>query len=597
MTKNHLIYNDETFDQRIGPGYADNPQKVRLLAFMALRGLVDMSYLHNRSFQPDTPQDEARRLGSIQWLVHDQSSATDSIFAQAQREADKIAEELEYEAAENDLAELLSQIGSLNDAEAATKIADYLKKYGFSSRMFIDPSPLFPEGREQILNFSNDEPSGNAMSYKKHVESRAGFVLDEDVRSVFMQHLPFQGYEETPDYIEDLREVSLETLRTTYGAKAANLIHLARELNGDESVYGAPIPPFIPVSTDLYHAWKARERETFIEQVEVRREQALELLSGFRNHEGLVAIRSSAVRSEDGRGMTGAGLYNSVVVSPKNPAAFTEAIEKVYGSTDSPAASEYRESHDISDESMGLVIQCYVEGSGSGGVSLYGYGESSANNDRLVVLTTQHGPLVYDKATVAQNSGDDLNDLKRWLHTHPDHDKPLGSKYVGLYELPLHLVRAEEIFGSPVQIEFADRYIVQVRPINIDTETSIEFPDEEPILTLFSNTVGDVTLPLLDPYQDNREKRGLVLVQKEYAFTDYWNNPDADHVIPKEGAVIIGIPHTNGHVQTLCREKGLLCLYPRVDSDMLGQIQDATSGSSELRIVCDGYEGRVYSVK
>ena len=66
--------------------------------------------------------------------------------------------------------------------------------------------------------------------------------------------------------------------------------------------------------------------------------------------------------------------------------------------------------------------------------------------------------------------------------------------------------------------------------------------------------------------------------------------------MPKEGAVIICEKDTgNGHIQTLCSERELICIFPDVNDDNKISFQDQElTKFKKVRVISNGIEGRVY---
>lgn len=158
----------------------------------------------------------------------------------------------------------------------------------------------------------------------------------------------------------------------------------------------------------------------------------------------------------------------------------------------------------------------------------------------------------------------------------------------------------EKIWGRDIQVEFVVRgstiNFVQVRelpPGSIFQAAEIEFPDEEPIHSGASIGVGDMELSVLDNQTDNSEKTGVVMFGSNYG----WTMLDNTNRLPKEGAVIIwSNDGQNGHIQTLCAERGLVCLFPNANEDIRRNPPryEEISMLNKVRVVSNGMEARVY---
>ena len=381
------------------------------------------------------------------------------------------------------------------------------------------------------------------------------------------------------------------------------------------------IPPFIPVDTSLYESWQ-HNTAMFEKQLAELNAAALKLVTneGKFDEDGypiadmrrVVAIRSSAVRSEDGEDMTGAGVYDSVAVDPRDPIAFRQAIEKVFASTNSPRAVQYRKQHGIDGEQMGLVIQQYCDTLSDhwGDKTPIGTVDSQAFHPNLIAVETQHGGLLFDKVKVTKHLLTSIDSAKI-LHTIPDHriDGIGGHSTQHTHSAVHAALLAEQFFGKPVQVEFYGNNILQVRPLPRKSlegiRRQVDFPSHiAPIDWCRATGVGDVTLKLLNEERSNVNDNGVVIFWNENRFTitGVKDGHQGEDALPREGAVIIvNNDGYSGHAQMLCREKGLICLFPDVGVEMridgvLRELRRSGANTPMLRIVSDGYKGAVYLV-
>jgi hypothetical protein len=388
------------------------------------------------------------------------------------------------------------------------------------------------------------------------------------------------------------------------------------------------IPQFTAVAIDMFDAWR-NDKELFAEMVEPVRQDAIKLL---RNRHGdavnLVAVRSSAVYSEDGERSTGAGVYTSTAVNPSVADAFKAAVEKVFESVDSDSAISYRHQLGIEQEQMGLLIQAYVEAEGRPRYrdrELYwGVANSRGANPNLVDVNTNEGTLLFDKNSIVasllvevRNTGRHGNDNPH-IHTYPDRDSALHGAVHSVKEVPHAVVLAEKLFGKPMQVEFVNGKIVQVRPIvGVELGEVVEFPDEEHIAELASVGVGDLQLKYLSRHHENVGKEGYIVFEEEYEYSIEGTRAamrGIDYVgydaFPDKGAVIILQPSSSGHIQAICREKGLLCVFPAKNKEgatgwreldrLLHDFEDRGYAQrpkrQSLRFVSDGYAARLYEI-
>lgn len=401
-------------------------------------------------------------------------------------------------------------------------------------------------------------------------------------------------------------------LRLQYGAKAANLILLtgiAEDINRlNKDKYGYPklvVPEFMAVPVDSYRAWKERTL------VDDHLRPYYEWASGLKTQERWLSddeipadymVRSSAVFSEDGENVTGAGVYTSVRVHRGSSFnEFKKAVTQVYASTDSPQAQAYRAQHGIDYEEMGLVIQRFIPPpySYGGNQSYEGY-----MNSKLAGV-----PQLMEIVTKTSRNFVNRNELDFRLALVPDRDSPTfrdvhhfpPDQYKIDPELPIKVAQlayiVERIWGKDIQVEFVaegnEINVVQVRDLlNKERDTvEVTFPDEEPIHTGAALGVGDIDLPVLHRGTDNSQKAGITVVEGNFM----WTMTGYNFSLPKEGAVIMTREDgSNGHVQTLCAEKGLICIFPDSSSEGPTLPYHELTTYGRVRVVSNGIEGKVY---
>jgi hypothetical protein len=158
----------------------------------------------------------------------------------------------------------------------------------------------------------------------------------------------------------------------------------------------------------------------------------------------------------------------------------------------------------------------------------------------------------------------------------------------------------ERIWERDIQLEFVadifDINIVQVRELPIGMLSSVpevKFPDELPVHVGLAVGRGDIELKVLKDDHDEEEK-GVVIIPTNDMFTVRYS----DNFLPKEGAVIISYAGgRNGHIQTLCAERGIICIFPDTENeDMPALSYSELLRMGRMRIVANGLEGRVYPV-
>ncbi len=310
------------------------------------------------------------------------------------------------------LSALRDGLETANSSEGYKLVSDFVEAGGYKIRTMVAPSPLYPEGRvirtslKDCGDSEESKESFNMPTYSNLTDGK-GNTLPPDI-SEYIQtgHRDKQESERISLAIEHLEPISPKEfgeMRLVYGAKAAGLICfekrvniLNKKLGKDSSAHLLEIPPFIPVTKDLYEAWLGKN-PGYEDRIEEIRLSALGFEDDiYGDSAGMVAIRSSAVKSEDGDQYTGAGVYRSVAVDPKDQEAFRRAVEEVYASARDKLALSYQESIGVSDELMGLVIQRYQETMiGSGHDNLfYGQANSTGTNPNLVEIHIPEGSLL-----------------------------------------------------------------------------------------------------------------------------------------------------------------------------------------------------------
>lgn len=528
-----------------------------------------------------------------------------------------------------EMDQLADGLSELNPDEAIANIRQFFDKWGVKVVQDYTPSPLFPEGRRAYLDppFEDDGSLGYT-SYHSWFGAPfpglgSGQVSESIVNYAHDTYKQKKLQERVANVLETTETLDPDTqsaYRQEFGAKAANLMIFEAYL---KSVFEAlpkshylkdfEIPPYMPISVNMFELWQNND-ERFAEELEKVRQQALALVTPQEErldrditYYPVVAIRSSAVNSEDGDKQTGAGIYSSVAADPRDPEAFRKAIEAVYKSTDSETARSYREQHGIGNEAMGLLLQRYIDDEGSTDV-IYGYVNSAGVNPNIVETTTDAGTLLFDKPKFLEWLLLDHEGYgEEWaLHTVPDHSRHALRRMAHSGGDAIHAaLLGEHFFGKPVQVEFARDQILQVRPLPIDTEKQVEavqFPEDlEPIQWCKTNGVGDITLELIGRRGDNNEQEAIVVFGGEYAFTI---NNGYDAMPGKGGVIILNNDGKSGHIQMLCMERGLLCVYPDRDEEMAdfedywyNLMQSRDSAPKKVRIVADGYKAAIYLVE
>ena len=123
---------------------------------------------------------------------------------------------------------------------------------------------------------------------------------------------------------------------------------------------------------------------------------------------------------------------------------------------------------------------------------------------------------------------------------------------------------------------------------------TVEFPNEKPIHAGSAVGAGDMVLDVLDDYDYNADKKGVVVIECDEKFTI-----TSTSRLPREGAVIVTLDWgASGHIETLCAERGLVCIFPSADRRTRTMLPYRLFfDHKKLRVVANGMEGRVYKVE
>lgn len=413
-------------------------------------------------------------------------------------------------------------------------------------------------------------------------------------------------------------QAKFEQLRYQYGAKAANLIILS-ELVGSINrlrkgrLFDASlaVPDFKVIPVDLYRAWREEklldgDLHPYFEWANALKKERTWSNEGETKADYMV--RSSAVFSEDGENVTGAGIYQSIkVIGGSAFEDFRDAVHTVYRSTDSLQALNYRIQHGIDNEEMGVVIQKFVTPDTSFRLrdSEKGYINSRlAGVPQLMEVVTETSRNFINRQELdfflAAANSRDKRAVQNLFHFLPDQYKVRPGLPISVAKITSAV---ERIWGKDIQVEFVANGLtinfVQVRELPKGTFNQIpevQFPNETPVHSGAAIGVGDMELPVLDEQDDNREKTGVTIIPSNEMFS----MGDNSYRLPKEGAVIISNDNgRNGHIQTLCAEKGLVCIFPELNEKEDQPIlrHNEFLKLKKIRIVANGLEGRVYLVQ
>lgn len=533
--------------------------------------------------------------------------------------AETVFEKVQVRKSENELEKATDSIRNEPDFSKRSRLAKRLKKrtLGFIERFDVTFPSKYEGGGETEPVWTNLVDS---FSWHPQINLKGSTItsstLAEAILASYAATKRF-SFEKRLCRLPSIDKDELERLRLRYGAKAANLIILASLVGSinkmrDRDLYTqSVIPEFMAVPADLYVAWKGNRNVD--EELLPYFEWANTLRAGdeWANESEDSAdyiVRSSAVLSEDAEHSTGAGVYDSVKVpSGSTFQEFKNAVIKVYESTDSEKALAYRHQFGIPTEQMGLVIQKLVVSVPpvySTNRSCIGYVNSKLPGiSSLMEIVTGTSRNLVKRVELDFFLALDYvshKDPFRGVHQFkPDSFKVDGNMIVGAAQLALIV---EKLWGKEVQIEFVasgfEINVVQVRPLPdsaIDSTEEIHFPDLRANHSGAAIGVGDMVLEILGEDDNNKHKVGAVIIPSTHMWS-FEGNPDS---LPMKGAVIIASSEgERGHIQTLCAEAGLICIYPDLsDSEKPHLRYDELLSLNKIRVVSNGIEGRVYKIE
>lgn len=428
---------------------------------------------------------------------------------------------------------------------------------------------------------------------------------------------------ETLQKIGHIDRDRLETNTALYGAKGAHLLALQEIAPVIDDVLakgGFTLPPFELLPVSIYQRWKNGEDITG----DLR--PLYDLTAG-----GAMHIRSSARYSEDNATMTGAGIYETVTLGAG--ACFEEfmnAVDQVYRSTESEKARHYRTENGVTtQEEMGVIVQKTVNNGKEADFKGYintarpgvpdlmdiAYEEESSRGTSFQLRRED-----VRKRTIQVGGIDDLSHVS---HVQMDMTR-MGYNVFNVTEVLAEIGTILELYyGCPLQIEFIEHrntvYALQARtlPAHILHTSAITFPEQEHFYESAAIGAGDVQLDVLPATKSNSTKEGLVIFTRSY----YGSMLNIENHLPGKGAVIVLSPsrENGGHIETLCAERGLVCLFADAKTgrsrmqeeepeewilDMFNKHRDELSipsfssfnGHTRVRVVADGLIGRIYPV-
>lgn len=489
------------------------------------------------------------------------------------------------------------------------QVLDCLTRFPYENNNLNDPDRLVDDVWKSLIGgkLSVNYEAQSLMPSSSEIVLTSASIIAETA----MQRSKF---EEEFEKIPKPTKERFDELRIKYGAKAANLILLSERvelinhlISSVPGRFKLVVPDFIAVPVELHRAWK----EGKLTEDDLR--PYYHTARGYEENQRVYSdghiLRSSAKKSEDGDKLTGAGIYTSVhIPEGSSLEEFTDGIDTVYDSVESERAREYREQNEIDDEEMGLLIQKYVA-----------LPDNKLLRSGSINSTLPGLPNLMECVIGKNRTFIDRKALDFVLHLDPEKDEkvyrqvfhyPPDTSKIPFY-MPLYIAKfayiIEKLWNKNIITEFVFDDLfklfngVQVRALPLktaDQAREIVFPEKQPIHTGASIGIGDVTLPVLANRRDVCEKDGVVIFNTNFT----WSANYGEDYLPKTGAVIIAgkRPNEDGHIQTLCAERGLICIYQTDDGkhspDKPVLSYDELGDLAKIRVISNGMEGRVYPV-
>lgn len=400
------------------------------------------------------------------------------------------------------------------------------------------------------------------------------------------------------------------------------------------------VPPYQTIGIDKYIQWEKTGK--------LDDEYFRPIYTTWEAKKVPIIIRSSAVNSEDNEISTGAWIYHSekVLLNNMSYESFCAAILMVYTSCNSQRAKKYRKDIGITSESMGLVVEEFIDGDFGHVNSIVPYRpellELISGNEKWLRPIIRKD-ILFDAIF---SDSDKLFRHEKLFHYILDSKRTRFEEINYTKDIAVLVELLERYFNQPIQVEFVfesyyeedkteevdgkllisygDKietiYIVQVRPLpkGMQEKRSMEFPQESTAVWKWRSIwVCDEEYTILPTGQDNTNKTGVVIfADNEYASL---HQNFVENSLPKKWVVIIKSPGwAEWHIETLCIERGITCLFPtpekhNIMSSSLNMFNavylwlpythnvkksyEEFEWYKKIRVVADGLEGKVYGVK
>jgi hypothetical protein len=338
-----------------------------------------------------------------------------------------------------------------------------------------------------------------------------------------------------------------------------------------------------------------------------------------------VMVRSSALLSEDGDKISGAGIYDSFEINEEDlsPRTLAENVLNVYASVNSSRAREYRKINGLGDEQMEVVIQELSDGYNGVAMSrlqarngiipiswseLRGAVVGSANpEDMGEVYTAFFSPLNNKRYIKGAHKLIFQSEDAKFSHTNyiEQNIVPLIGNIKERYGKEFEL---EFVIALPSRIMFHDNgdkpiiNLVQIRPLINIQDKEVVFPKKKSIMEAeycmgIGEYIGKWVIPqsvnegwnepkhyaYVAPCLDKTMPGVLGGLEGLFGFGE-GRGRDYDKLTPNKKAIIITsqkvIPGM--HALNIANERGIICLAGNTNSKIIKQSMRKSNEPDEL---------------
>lgn len=291
-----------------------------------------------------------------------------------------------------------------------------------------------------------------------------------------------------------------------------------------------------------------------------------------------VAVRSSAVISEDSERLSGAGIYETFFLQEDEltPKSLADAVLKVYASVNSPKAVQYRKMNSLGDERMAVIVQEFIEPDLSGVV----YTSNPSYPDDLSI------EFVKGRNTVVEGHGSSLivdfdKESKKEVFMsenlrHSDIWDNAKTDIENLVDIGIELEKRSAALDLEFVIKDRRLFLVQSRRItDLQYPVEVEIPKYKPKQFIGSTKIkrgtGKLTLPVvrIQTYHDIIMKLdNLISLLPDMAtqiIREYFDNIVLLNNMHKEGYLLL-IPSFEDTAISEIGDRGILKYDTRMDS-------------------------------